>query len=136
MCFRLAKPGFAAYASMMTRFCTNAIAARLLSKDLVGKVIPVQVAGDRNCMFHAVGKALEVLNDKVTGTSDRLQGDASVELGKNAQLYARQLWQHSMQTTKSTHDSYMAIALVQSCLSTAALEAFEKVTKRKQCQQP
>ena len=82
-------------------------------------------------MFNAVCMALEVLNDKVTTTSDTLRGDVSVELGKNAQLYARQLLQHSMQTAKSTRDSFMAIVLVQSCLSTPALEAFQQACRKK-----
>ena len=76
-------------------------------------------------------KALMVINEKVTTTSDTLRHDVSMELGKNAHLYARQLWQHSVQTAKSTHDSFTAIVLVQSCLSTAALEAFQQVCHKK-----
>ena len=70
--FRMAKPSSAVHTSLTTRHSKDVIAARLLPNNLVGKVTPLQVAGDGNCMFHAVCRVLAALNDKVTTTSDIL----------------------------------------------------------------
>ena len=77
-------------------------------------------------MFDVVCKALKVGNEKVAMNSEKLRANVSQELGKNAKMYARQLWQNSVETVKSTSDSFVATVLVQSCLSTPALEAFEQ----------
>lgn len=107
------------------------IAANLLPKDMVEKVAPVQVPGDGSCMFHVVCKALETADEKVKVKSDTIRADVSEELRKNAKLYTEQMWQHSMETAKSTSES-----LQQRCLFSCAYQHLHwKLLNKKRCRQ-
>lgn len=102
----------------------DTLAVRLMPLDCQDGLVPLEVPGDGNCLFHAVAMALKA-NGVGTYSSKALRDKAAQEMSANKKKYAEQLWDHAVGASRARLTSFHPVSLVKSCLSKAALYAYE-----------